>query len=257
MPLRLFRSSRIIRRRRYWLTLAITAIVLGLIVRVSHLIPEQEQSAKPNASSEVKTATAAQHPSGPPWRYGNPDARFTVVVYADLECPFCQSYTPALRQWIDTQTEVNLQWHHLPLPMHQPTAMQHAIWVECAGATLSQTGFWNAVSWVYAHTRSDGQGLPPGVTYPVQGSSEQQQSVRACVDSAQPADMVSAQAREAIQAGVNATPSLRLIDHTSERSMILTGPVIGDALLSAIDLLALPDAVPSESSADVIDEMSR
>jgi protein-disulfide isomerase len=246
------RQSSSFRSERRWVTLAAAAIVLGLIVRVFHLIPEQEPSAKPNTSGETKAAAATQRPSGPPWRYGNPDARFTVVVYADLECPFCQSYTPALRQWIDTQTEVNLQWHHLPLPMHQPTATQHAIWVECVGGTLGQAGFWDAVSWVYAHTRSDGQGLPPGVTYPAQGLPEQQQSVRACMDSAQPAAMVSAQAQEAMQAGINATPSVRLIDHTSERSMMLTGPIVGDALLSALDLLASPDSAAAGLSADVI-----
>jgi hypothetical protein len=41
-----------------------------------------------------------------------------------------------------------------------------------------------------------------------------------------------------MQADVTATPSLRLIDHTSKRSMLLTGPATGDALLSAFDLLA-------------------
>jgi hypothetical protein len=72
------------------------------------------------------------------------------------------------------------------------------------------------------------------------------------MDSTQPAAMVSAQAQEAMQAGVNATPSLRLIDHTSERSMMLTGPVVGDALLSALDLLTSPDTAAADLSAHVI-----
>jgi hypothetical protein len=28
-----------------------------------------------------------QNPAGPPWIYGRPDARFTLIEYADLECP--------------------------------------------------------------------------------------------------------------------------------------------------------------------------
>ncbi|MCL2344577.1 MAG: DsbA family protein [Desulfobulbus sp.] len=252
----LFRPSPGDRRRRRWLMFTAVAVVLGLIAWLFYPTAER-QATTPNVLSETKTTAATEQPSGPPWRYGNPDARFTVIVHADLECPFCQSYTPALRQWIDTQTDVNLQWQHLPLPIHEPAATQHAIWAECMGETFGQSGFWDAVAWIYAHTRGDGQGLPPDVAYPAQGSPEQQQRVSACVSGAQPAAMISAQAQEAMQAGINATPSLRLIDHASERSMTLTGPVTGDALLSALDLLASPDTATSESSADAVGDRPR
>jgi protein-disulfide isomerase len=219
------------RKRRRW-PLAISVVVLGLIAFSVHSLWNHVPSVEPT------TSASTPHPPGPPWRYGNPEARFTIVVYADLECPFCKSYTPVLRQWIDTQADVNMQWHHLPLPMHQPAATQQALWVECVGEIFGQTGFWDSVSWVYAHTRSDGEGLPPGVTYPAQGTSKQQQAVRTCFDGQRPAALVSAQVQEARQAGVDATPTLRLIDHASDRSMMLTGPVVGDALLSAFDWLA-------------------
>jgi len=235
---------------------AAVAAVLGLIAWLFYPTADR-QATTSNVPSETKTTAATEQPSGPPWRYGDPGARFTVIVHADLECPFCQSYTPALRQWIDSQADVNLQWQHLPLPIHEPAAMQHAVWAECVGETFGQTGFWDAVAWIYTHTRGDGQGLPPGVTYPVQGSSEQQKRISACLDSARPMATVSAQAREAMRAGVNATPSLRLIDHASGRSMLLTGPVAGDALLSAFDLLTSPDTAASESSADAVGDRPR
>jgi protein-disulfide isomerase len=250
-------SSPLVRHKFLWLAIAAVAVALNLVALAFYVIPDHGKSAETNTPTETKTTVAVQQPSGPPWRYGNPAARFTVVVYADLECPFCQSYTPTLRQWIDTQHDVNLQWHHLPLPMHQPAATQHALWVECVGETFGQVGFWNAAAWIYAHTRSDGQGLPPGVTYPVQGSPEQQQKISTCLNSAKPAASISAQAQEAMQAGINATPSLRLIDHTSERSMMLTGPVVGDVLLSALDLLASPDTAAAELAADAVGDMPR
>lgn len=34
-------------------------------------------------------------PSGPPWQMGNPEGRFTLTLYADLECPFCREYFPS------------------------------------------------------------------------------------------------------------------------------------------------------------------
>ncbi|MBN0509541.1 thioredoxin domain-containing protein, partial [Pseudomonas aeruginosa] len=69
--------------------------------------------AEPASPSAEATLTPATAPAGPPWLYGRADARFTVVGYADLECPYCRAYFPALKRWIDAHPEVNWQWHHL------------------------------------------------------------------------------------------------------------------------------------------------
>jgi len=111
-----------------------------------------------NTAPTMATAAAAR----PPWRYGRDNARFTVVEYADLECPFCRAYFAVLKQWIDAHPEVNWQWHHLPLTTHEPAATANARLVECVGEAGGTAAFWRAVEWVYAHTRGDGQGLPEG-----------------------------------------------------------------------------------------------
>lgn len=178
---------------------------------------------------------SVEHASGPPWRYGPATARFTVIVYADLECPFCKSYTPVLRSWIDGHRDVNLQWHHLPLAMHEPAASEEARWVECVGEASGHARFWEAVAWVYQHTRGGGQGLAPGTAFPDDAA------VQACLNSERAGLAVRSQADQARKDGLDATPSLRLIDRDTDRSMTLTGPVVGDALLSALDLLASPE----------------
>lgn len=46
----------------------------------------------PGAPAPRTGPEAAQaHPAGPPWRHGPADARFTLTLYADLECPFCKA----------------------------------------------------------------------------------------------------------------------------------------------------------------------
>jgi len=172
----------------------------------------------------------------PPWRYGTADARFTVVFYADLECPYCKDYSPQLRRWITANPDVNLQWHHLPLPMHEPAASQAARWVECVGETGGNAAFWSAVQWVYANTRSDGRGVPDFAAFP-----DATDALKACATSEEIAALVKAQADEALASGITATPSLRLIDNTGGQSMVLPGQVPGEVLLSAIDLLAAQD----------------
>lgn len=197
---------------------------------------------------------------GPPWLYGHLNARFTVVSYADLECPFCQAYFPILRQWINTHPEVNWQWHHLPLAFHEPAATQGARLAECAGEMGGRTAFWQTIAWVYQHTRSDGLGVPTDT--PISGLTSELQT---CLESTRPDAAIQAQAAEAAQAGVVATPTLRLIDnHIGTDLLLPAGPVEGDALISAIDLLiamageaAKESVTTSEMPADVVGDMPR
>jgi hypothetical protein len=78
--------------------------------------------------------------------------------------------------------------------------------------------------------------------------------------------VIQAQAAEASQAGVVATPTLRLIDNLTGTDLLLpAGPVEGDALLSAIDLLmAMAGETEEETGtrtrempADVVGDMPR
>ena len=91
-------------------------------------------------ASDNAVASEPAAPAGPPWRYGNVDARFTLIEYADLECPYCRAYFPVLMRWIDANPDVNWQWHHLPLAMHEPAALNQARLAECAGETGGQVG---------------------------------------------------------------------------------------------------------------------
>lgn len=176
---------------------------------------------------------AQAHPAGPPWRRGPADARFTLTLYADLECPFCKAYYPTLMAWIDAHPEASLRWHHLPLAMHDPEASRLARMAECAGEAQGHEAFFDAIAWLYQNTRGDGQGLPADLTWPGMTTA-----IQACLDSDRPAAIVRAQADEALRSGINATPTVRLEDSLTGRSLLLHGLVEGDALLSALDLVA-------------------
>ena len=164
-----------------------------------------------------------------------------MVGYADLECPYCRAYFPALKRWIDAHPEVNWQWHHLPLSMHEPAATAEARLAECAGETGGHASFWQAEAWLYANTRGDGQGLPEGLRYP-----DLTPAMQGCLDSERPDAVIRAQAAEAAQQGIAATPALQLRDRESGKTLLLHGPVEGDALLSAIDLLAAGSTTAAE-----------
>ena len=215
------------------LMLATIAVASWMLLRVPHPSTEPVPLAAngPDASK----------PTGPPWLYGRADARFTVVGYADLECPYCRAYFPALKRWIDAHPEVNWQWHHLPLSMHEPAATAGARLAECAGEAGGHATFWQAVAWLYSSTRGDGQGVPAGLHYP-----ELTPALQECLDSERPDAVIRAQTVEAAEQGIAATPALQLRDRGTGKTLLLHGPVEGDALLSAIDLLAAGGRTVSE-----------
>lgn len=177
-----------------------------------------------------------------PWTYGSLPARITVTVFADLECPYCKAYVPTLRRWIDANPEVSLQWHHLPLAAHEPAASREAVLAECVGRTIGPSGFWIAIEWIYAHSRGSGQGLPDDLDYP--GMTP---ALQACLDDPAVHRAVQTQATDALQSRITATPTLRLRDQQTGRELMLAGPIAGDALLSAIDLLTAQGEEAAES----------
>ncbi len=234
--------------------LAVIALIAAAWLGMQPQAPTAERGS-PSVQGTAQPAPAAEASAAPPWRYGRDDARFTVVEYADLECPFCRAYFAVLKRWIDTHPDVNWQWHHLPLTMHEPAASTGARLVECAGEAGGQAAFWEAVEWVYAHTRGDGQGLPEGLRYPGLTPAAQQ-----CLDSDRPDALIRAQSASAAQEGVKATPTLRLQDRQSGKTLLLHGPVEGDALLSAIDLLAAggtTETASNEMPAESLGDMPR
>lgn len=220
--------------RLHWMVAGILAA--GLLGWLLYRTPG---APAPRTGAEVAQA----HLAGPPWRHGPADARFTLTLYADLECPFCKAYYPTLMAWIDAHPETSLRWHHLPLAMHDPEASRLARMAECAGEAQGHEAFFDAIAWLYQNTRGDGQGLPtdhgwPGLTTAIQ----------ACLDSAPPTAIVRAQAEEALRSGINATPTVRLEDSLTGKSLLLHGPVEGDALLSALDLVASEETVGPKAS---------
>jgi hypothetical protein len=171
MQVQAFRRRHV--RPRWPWALAAALVALLLIWGVSRSPDESS----PQPSTPVSTAQVA----GPPWQMGNAEGRFTLTLYADLECPFCREYFPQLKRWVGNNTDVALQWHHQPLAAHEPAASAEARLVECAAEAGGHAAFWQAVEWVYAHTRSDGQGLPDGLRYP-----ESTPAVEQCLASERP-----------------------------------------------------------------------
>jgi protein-disulfide isomerase len=186
---------------------------------------------EPLTANPVAAAHADESPITSAWTYGQPAARFSLTVYADLECPYCAQHLPKLRAWIDEHPDANLQWQHLPLAIHEPHATARARWAECVGQTQGNRAFWEAISTAYAEA-----GRATRDRSLVEASAPAR--VTACLQSTAPDRIIRAQVNAAARLGISSTPTLVLNDRHSGKSITLRGPAEGDVLLSAIDLLA-------------------
>ncbi|AHG40951.1 DSBA oxidoreductase [Pseudomonas syringae CC1557] len=250
------------RRRRWrsrwlWALVAVLAALLLIWFRLIWLPSRSSGESSQQTPTPVNTAQVA----GPPWQMGNSQGRFTLTLYGDLECPFCRSYFPLLKRWVGDHADVALQWHHMPLAAHEPAASAEARWAECAAEAGGHAAFWQAIEWVYAHTRSDGQGLPNGLRYP-----DVTPAIEQCMASGRAEAAIRAQAAEATKSGVTATPSVRLRDRQTGQAILLQGPIEGDSLLSAMDMLsadttihtpAVPADPTTQMPTDIIGDMPR
>lgn len=170
-----------------------------------------------------------------PWLFGSASARWTITEFADLECPYCKTYTPELKRWVSQQPDVNLQWHHLPLQFHGPAAIHQARLVECAGVLVGADAFWRAVDQVFQRTRSNGQGFRGHLDV----TGVDTRDLEDCADkNFAVAQHIEMQIQEAASKGINATPTLLVTDNTTGKSVKLEGPADGATLLSTIDWLA-------------------
>lgn len=188
------------------------------------------------------TRNITQESYSAPWIVGPRNARFTIVAYLDLRCPYCRTYLPQLLAWTRAHPETNLQWHHLPLTAHEPEATSLARLAECAGIAGGDEAFWSAVTWLYQSDSGSRSDLLRHV------ESIDQERFAQCVDGMEPDALIRNQAESALSSGIAGTPSLRIVDTLRATDLTLSGPVESDALLSAIDwLVTIPtdDVKPS------------
>jgi protein-disulfide isomerase len=82
---------------------------------------------------------------------GPADAKLTVVLFSDFECPFCGRVEPSLKQLEEAfPGQVRVVWKHLPLPMH-PNAIPAAL---AAEAAREQGKFWPMHDLLIANQRA-------------------------------------------------------------------------------------------------------
>lgn len=136
-------------------------------------------------------------------RRGPPNARVTLVEFADFQCPLCARFAngalpKALGQF---PREVAHVYRHWPLPYH-PFATQAAGASECAG---EQDRFWEFHDLLYA--QQDSIGVKPFDRFANDAGVPDIPRFRECLDSGRWGDRVAEDAQLARAIGAKGTPA--------------------------------------------------
>jgi protein-disulfide isomerase len=208
------------------------------------------QTSKPTANpTPAPTPTPAPVPTGtttpsiPPVSpsdhvRGKPDARFSLVVYMDYECPFCRKNHSTIQKILATYPDtVNIVYRHYPLSFHA-NSEKEAEAAECAAEVGGNDAFWKFTDGIFAKTTSNGTGFALSDLPILAGQiGLDKGSFQACLDGGQKAKIVSAEEDTGTAAGIQGTPANELIDHTTGKVTAIEGAQPFEEFQKTIDSL--------------------
>ena len=155
--------------------------------------------------------------------YGDPSAPYTIVEWADYECPYCARVAPELKSVIDANPKVRLIFKHYPINMGcnpsvefegHANACRAAAAAECA---LKQGRFWDLSALLFKNQQyldADGIG------FMAKQAGLDEAAFGACLTDPATTAAVSADAVAGARAGVHGTPSLFLKGVTADGAFV-------------------------------------
>lgn len=130
---------------------------IAAVAKAQQVIRDRENK---KLFTEVKTGYAKlSAKSGDRLVYGNPQSRYIVTEYSDIECPACRYYYPYTKQLVDKYPdEIALEFKHFPLEFHGEKAIEEAKSAICVGNLRGSAAEFAVIDVLFAKTRSNGDG---------------------------------------------------------------------------------------------------
>ena len=169
--------------------------------------------------------------------YGDPNARFTMIEYSDLECPYCKEFHNTPKDIVDrNQGSINWEFKHKPLAMHGSVALNEAMASECVYDQVGNRGFWVFIDDVFKATRTNGGGVPD-LEMIVKGVGADVGVFRSCMKSSKFSLKVQVDIKTAESYGVSGTPATVIVDNKTGKKILVRGAVPLNNMMSAISSL--------------------
>lgn len=170
--------------------------------------------------------------------YGDYNARFTLVEFSDIECPYCKRFHDTPKEIVDqSQGHVNWQWKHFPLSFHNPTAERMAQATECVADLEGNQMFWVYLEELFKQTAGGGRGADMlGIA---QELGVDTQTFSSCLGSGKFQEKVRNDIAQATKMGITGTPATFIVDNQTGKTQFLSGAQPKESILAAIRKMAV------------------
>jgi len=152
----------------------------------------------PEAAGDVTKLSAV---TGADYIRGGKNAKITLIVVSDFQCPYCQRHEDTMNQLLDEYgSKIRVVWRNMPLTSIHPNAQKAAEASECAG---EQGKFWEMHDKMFANQSA--LAVADLKSY-AQALGLNADNFDSCLDTGKYASKVSKQSAEAEAAGISGTP---------------------------------------------------
>jgi len=157
--------------------------------------PEKKDVAAPSKDNPVKGAA---------------NAKVTIQIFSDFQCPFCKRVGPTLKQIEkDFGDRVKLVWRHMPLAFHQDAPLAS----QAAHEVFAQKGA--KAFWEFHDKLFEAQGTPDGIKRPNLEKLAESMGVdmtrfKAALDKSSHQAVIDADMDAAKKAGISGTPAFAI-----------------------------------------------
>ena len=213
----------------------IGGIALTAVVGLAIVLPSAYGSTKTAKSTDTTTAAAAgtntaadaaptfndvKAISKDDYIRGEKNAKLTLISYTDLECPFCKSFHPTLKQLLtDYNGDVNVIFRNYPLSFHvnAPKEGEAAL---CVGKLGGADKYWAFVDKIFERTTSNGTGFALTALGPLAKEvGVNQDKFQKCLDDGEMTQRVKDETADGNVGGVTGTPSTLLVDPKTGKTL--------------------------------------
>lgn len=172
--------------------------------------------------------------------FGNLKAEVSVIVYTDLECPFCKRFAGVPEQAIARfDGKANVVFRHYPLDFHGENAKRGAYYAECVGRQAGSKAFFAFANDWFKQTVSNGKGLERGDAQirelAASAGVKDIAALDACAKDPAVAQLVQDDMVDGTRGGITGTPGVIVRNNRTGLSLSITGAVPAQRVEQAIE----------------------
>lgn len=117
-----------------------TLTVILIVALAGFTLKQRGQALQPGIKIDSQVISKVELVPKGANSFGNPDAQVTIIEFADLMCPSCQSDSPLVKDFVTRHRNVKLIYRHYPIVQLHPKGQVAAAIAEVAA---DQGKFWD------------------------------------------------------------------------------------------------------------------